>query len=153
MPVSPTVCALRSVTIGGTSVGSYGSMSVTELDSHANMAVAGRDCTIIAKSGHYANVTPFSSDLPTMEQVEIGDVAIAYDDPFNLQTYLPAMRNALLILSMDHNLLPPFLIREVSLFLDETPKFQSTDASKDNHANVDNESGLRIHLQLNGKFS
>ncbi len=45
------------------------------------MAVAGSGCKIIARSGQYANVTPFSADLPVMEQVEIGDVAIAYDDP------------------------------------------------------------------------
>jgi hypothetical protein len=51
-------------------------MLVTELDSHANMAVSGSNCTIIQRSGHYANVTPFSSELPTMEKVEIGDVAL-----------------------------------------------------------------------------
>ena len=65
------MCTLRAVTIGEASVGSYGSQSVTELDSHANMAVAGQDCTIIAKSGHYATVTPFSADLPVMERVEL----------------------------------------------------------------------------------
>jgi hypothetical protein len=54
-----------------------------------------------------------------MERVEIGDVAIAYDDPYSLETYLLVMRNVLLIPSMDHNLLPPFLVREASLFLDE----------------------------------
>ncbi len=58
-----SVCAMRA-TIGGTSVRSYGDMSATELDSHANMAVAGRDCTIIATSGQYATVTPFSDKLP-----------------------------------------------------------------------------------------
>ena len=95
------MCALRAATIGGASVGSHGSQSVTELDSHANMAVAGRDCTIIAKSGHYASVTPFSADLPVMERVEIGDVAIAYDNPYSLETYLLVMRKVLLIPSMD----------------------------------------------------
>ena len=93
-------------------MGSYGCLSVTELDSHANMAVAGRDCTIIAKSGHRATVTPFLADLPVMEQVEIGDVVIAYDDPYSSRTFLLVIRNALLIPSMDHNLLPPFLVRE-----------------------------------------
>jgi hypothetical protein len=68
------------------------------------MAVAGFDRTVIATSGRYATVTPFSSNLPTMDMVEIGDVAIAYDDPISLQTYLLVMRNALLIPSMDHNL-------------------------------------------------
>jgi hypothetical protein len=39
--------------------------------SHANMAVAGKDCTIIATStsGHHATVTPFSSNLPKMKMV------------------------------------------------------------------------------------
>jgi hypothetical protein len=69
VPLPVSVSAMNAVTIGGTSVGSYGCLSVTELDSHANMAVAGRDCTIIAKSGHLATVTPFSADLPVMEQV------------------------------------------------------------------------------------
>jgi hypothetical protein len=83
------------------------------------MALTGQNCTIIAKSGQYATVTPFSAELPELERVEIGDVAIAYDDPITLVTYFLAMRNALLIPSLSHNLLPPFLIREASLFLDE----------------------------------
>jgi hypothetical protein len=145
--------ALFAARIGGAGIGFYGDLSITELDSHANMAVAGSGCTIIARSGQYANVTSFSSELPMMEQVEIGDVAIAYDDPISLVTYLLVMRNALLIPSMSHNLLPPFLIREASLFLDETPKFQSADLSLDNHTIYDEETGMRIHLQLNGTFS
>jgi len=63
------------------------------------------------------------------------------------------MRNVLLIPSMDHNLLPPFLVREALLFLDETPKFQSTEVSLENHTIYDEVAGLRIHLQLNGTFS
>ena len=144
---------LFAARIGGASIGLYGDLSVTELDSHANMAVAGSGCTIIARSGQYANVTPFSADLPVLERIEIGDVAIAYDDPISLVTYLLVMKNALLIPSMTHNLLPPFLIREASLYLDETPKFQSTDLSLDNHTIYDEETGMRIHLQLNGTFS
>jgi hypothetical protein len=61
--------------------------------------------------------------------------------------------NALLISSMDHNLLPLFLVREASLFLDETPKFQSTDLTQDNHTIFDEETGMMIHLQLTGTFS
>ncbi len=100
---------------------------------HATMAVAGRDYTIIAKSGHHANVTLFSGDLSVMKKVEIGDVAVAYGNLYLLETYLLVMRNVLLISSMDHNLLPPFLIQEALLFLDETPKFQSTEVSLENH--------------------
>jgi hypothetical protein len=88
-----------------------------------------------------------------MEKVKIGDVALAYENLVTLKTYLLVMRNALLILMMDHNLLPQFLIREASLFLDETLKFQLTSLLRDNHTIYDDGTGLRIHLQLNGTFS
>ncbi len=41
-------------------MGMYSGLSATELDSHANMAVAGNETTIIACSGTFANVTPKS---------------------------------------------------------------------------------------------
>ena len=78
---------MLAATIEGASLGADSGQGATELDSHANMAVAGKDCTIIATSGRHATVTPFSSNLPKMEMVEIGDVALAYDDPISLQTY------------------------------------------------------------------
>ena len=86
-PLVVRLSALFAARIGGASIGLYGDLSITELDSHANMAVAGGGCTIIARSGQYANVTPFSAELTELERVEIGDVAIAYDNPISLVTY------------------------------------------------------------------
>ena len=63
------------------------------------------------------------------------------------------MRNALLINSMVHNLIPPFLICEAGLLLNETPKHQLEHPTIDNHAIVDPVTGMRIHLSLNGIFS
>jgi hypothetical protein len=40
------------------------------------MAVAVKDCMIIARSVNYATVTPFSADLPVTEIIEIGDVCV-----------------------------------------------------------------------------
>ncbi len=134
-------------------MGSHIGLHAADLDSHANMAVAGSGCTVIATSGCHATVTPFSSNLPTMDMVEIGDVAIAYNDPISLQTYLLVMRNALLIPTMDPNLIPPFLIRLVGLQVDETPKHQLAFPTVDNHAIYDSETGMHIHLKLNGIFS
>jgi hypothetical protein len=119
------VCALvLATTIGGASTGSYAALGATELDSHANMAVAGSNCMIIATSGCYANVTPFSLNLPTMDMVEIGDAAIAYDNPILHVPYLLEVQNALLIPTMNHNLIPPFLLREEGLYVDETPNIK-----------------------------
>jgi hypothetical protein len=106
------VCALvLAATIEGTSMGSYAALGATELDSHANMAVAGSNCTIMATSGRYANVTPFSSNLPTMDMVEIRDAANAYGNPILHVTYLLVMQNVLLIPTMDHNMIPPFFAK------------------------------------------
>ncbi len=113
------VCTLvLAVMIGGALMGSDASLGATEWDSHANMAVVGSNCTIIATSGCYANVTPFSSNLRTMDMVEIGDAAIAYDDPILHVTYLLVMRNALLISTMNYNLISTFLIREAGLYVE-----------------------------------
>ena len=48
MPLPVGVSAFYAAKIGGTNIGLYRCLSVTELDSHANMAVAGGGCTIIA---------------------------------------------------------------------------------------------------------
>jgi hypothetical protein len=54
---------------------------------------------------------------------------------------------------MNHNLIPSFLIREAGLYVDETPKHQVANPMVDNHVIVDSETGMRIHLSLNGIFS
>jgi hypothetical protein len=51
--------------------GIFAALGATSLDSHASMAVVGSNCTMIATSGHYANVAPFFSNLPTMDMVEM----------------------------------------------------------------------------------
>ncbi len=134
-------------------MGTYYGLNMTELDSHANMSVAGGGTTVIAKSGHFATVTPFSPDLPVLEKVEIGDAAMCYDDPVSLRNYILVMRNVLLIPTMSHNLLPPFLVREAGLFLDENPKHQAVAPTINNHLIYDSRMGMRIHLQLQGIFS
>ncbi len=63
-------------------MGSHSGLHANELDSHANMAIAGSDCTVIATSGHHAAVTPLSLNLPTMDMVEIGDVVLHTMTPF-----------------------------------------------------------------------
>ncbi len=131
----------------------YSGLLATELNSHANMAVAGADCTIIAKSGNYADVTPFSEDLPVMKMVEIVHAMMAYDDPISHTPSLLVIRNALSIPSIGHILIPLFLICEAGLALDETPKFQHDMPRVNNHAIVDDVTGMRIHLKLNGIFS
>ena len=80
--------------IGGVNVSDGDHESTTELDSHANMPVAGAHSTIISQTGLYADVAAYSPDLPS-RKIKIFDVALAYDDPYTSKTYLLVMRNAL----------------------------------------------------------
>jgi len=150
------VCSLTGLALVGSASSGYNGTHpyATELDSHANMPVAGGGTLVIARTGRHARVTPFSPELPSMDMVEILDVAMAYDDPVTLTTTILVMRNSLYVPTMDHNLIPPFVMREAGLTVDETPKFQlAGDATVDNHMIFDPATGLRIHLKLNGIFS
>ena len=50
-------------------------------------------------------------------------------------------------------MIPPFIMRESVLEVDEQAKIHAKDASKKNHSIYSHEIGLRIDLQLEGIFS
>ncbi len=79
--------------------------------------------------------------------------AIPYDDPLALKTYLLVARNALFIPSMDHNLIAPIIMREAGLKVNEEAKRSADVPTIEHHSIYDDESDLRIHLQLKGIFS
>jgi hypothetical protein len=57
-----------------------GKVSRTELDSHANMPVVGRNVVVISESGKTVDVCPFSPDYEPVA-LPVVDVAVQYDDP------------------------------------------------------------------------
>ena len=94
----------------------------------------------------------FSPDVGTMSRVPIVNAVLGYDCPISGKTTLLVARNALFVESMDQNLIPPFIMREAGLEVDEQSKIHSKDASKKNHSIYSHEIGLRIALQLEGIF-
>ena len=96
--------------------------SSSELDSHENMVVLGQHCYIISSSGIHAEVNAFSREVGRMKSVLIFDVAIVYNFPYSMKTYLLIVRNALYVQSMMNNLIQPFIMREAGLELREIPK-------------------------------
>ena len=92
------------------------------MDSHAKMVVIGAKGTIIQKTGKYADVNGFSSDVGTMSRVPIVDAVLAYDCPISGKTTLLVARNALFVQSMNHNLIPPFIMQESGLKVEEQAK-------------------------------
>jgi hypothetical protein len=88
--------------------------SRTELDSHANMPVVGRNAYVISRSGEMADVSPFSPDYKSMA-IPIVDAAVLYECPLKGEPYILVIRNALHVPSMKGNLMPPFVMREAGV--------------------------------------
>ena len=127
--------------------------SRTELDSHANMVVVGNNATVFDTTGKTCTVNSFSESAGMLKHVPIVDAVVAYDCPYKAKVYLLLMRNALQVSDIHVNLLPPFIVREAGLHVDECPKSQSPEPSVDTHSIYSKETDLRIHLGLNNTFS
>ena len=124
----------------------------TELDSHANMPVVGKHAYIIAKTGKKVDVSPFTPDYKPLT-VPLVDAMVKYDNPYDGKTYILVLRNALHVPSMDHNLIPPFMLREMGVTVNDVPKIHKEDPTVDDHAITFVETGFRIPLSLWGIFS
>eukprot|EP00957_Ditylum_brightwellii_P054990 4168206-Ditylum_brightwellii.AAC.1 len=59
-------------------------------------------------------VNPFTPDYDTI-RVKLVDTALKYDCPHEDKSYILLARNALHVPSMDHNLKPPFMLREAGI--------------------------------------
>ena len=137
---------------GDTSDDETPSQSRTELDSHANMAVLGKHSFIVA-TGRTADVKPFSPDYDALSDVPIVDGVILYHCPITQATHTLVLRNALSVPTMDHNLIPPFVMREAGLTVNDTAKIHVHDPDVTDHSIFFPNVSLRIPLSLWGIFS
>ena len=92
------MCALAQVSdANGVGRGDRSKFTRAELDSHANMVVLGKHCTVIRRTGHTVNVNAFASEVGSLKQVPIVDAAVVYEDRMNDEKYIMIMYNALYI--------------------------------------------------------
>ena len=55
--------------------------------------------------------------------------------------------------TMKHNLVPPFIMREAGLFVNDVPKIHCQDPKVEDHSIFDPETLMRIPLKMQGIFS
>ena len=127
-------------------------ISRTELDSHANMPCVGRNANIISRTGEFVPVNPFSPEIDAVN-LEIVHAAVKYECPYTGKPYFLVIRNALHVKSMEHNLIPPFIMREAGVEVNDTPKIQCDGPSATDHSIYFKETDFRIMMQLRGIFS
>ena len=126
--------------------------SITELDSHANMAVMGKNAWILLESGKMVNVSPFTPQYQPIK-APIVDTAILYMDPFNGQEYILDVWNAIHVPEMENNLIPLFMLQETGVVVNKIPKIHTKDPGEDNRTITFPETRFRIPLSLWGTFS
>ena len=126
--------------------------SRTELDSHANMPVVGREALVVEQSGRTVEVSPFTPDYKPIK-VEVVNAIIQYDSPLDGKEYILVIQNALQVPSMSNNLIPPFIMRENGIMVNECAKIHCEDPTRHDHAIIFKGYDLCIPLRLHGVFS
>ena len=126
--------------------------SRTELDSHANMPVVGKEALIVEQSGKTVEVSPFTPDYKPIK-VEVVNAMVQYDSPLDGKEYMLVIRNALCIPSMSNNLIPPFIMQETGIVVNECAKIHCEDPTQEDHAIIFKGYDFCIPLQLHGIFS
>ena len=117
------------------------------------MVVVGKHCWVISRSKQSVDVSAFSDDVKGLQNVPIVDSLLSYDCKRTMKTYLLVVCNALYIKSMSHNLIPPFIMREAGLVVNNTCKIHTPSVEENTHTIHNPKTGLVINLQLDGIFS
>ena len=117
------------------------------LDSHANMPVVGRESLIVEQAGKTVEVSPFTPDYKVVNAV------VQYDSPLDGREYMLVIQNALWVPSMSNNLIPPFIMQENGIIVNECAKIHCEDPTREDHAIIFKGYDLCIPLQLHGIFS
>ena len=116
------------------------------------MIVFGKYCFIISKYVKGAFVYSFTDQVGTIT-VPIVDAAVAYDCPWSQTTHILIAGNILSVTSLDHNLIPPFILREAGLTVNDTAMIHLNETSIDDHAIIFPNSDMIIRLHIHGTFS
>ena len=103
----------------------------TELESHANMPVFGENCLLLSPMGKKsAAVAAFSPILEPMK-IPIVDVCVKWIDPLSDDPHFLVFEDALYVEQMDHNIIPPFLLREAGWIVNEVARIHCHDLVTD----------------------
>ena len=126
--------------------------SRTELDSRANMIVIGNNCYIICLTGEAMDVCPFTPEYESLKKLPLADAALMYTCEYTNEECLFIVRNILYVPSMDFNLIPPFIVREAGVIINDKPKIHVSDKSLDDHAIIFVKDNMIIPLKLYSIF-
>ncbi len=126
-----------------------------ELDSHADTGVFGKGALVVTDTGTRVTVEGYTSSLGKSNNVRVVTVAVAYDDPITMTTYILFFPQSLYIPDMDHHLVPPFQLREHGITVNGIPMLHTPeeDRAVTTHSIITKDPHMVIPLHLRGTFS
>ena len=128
----------------------------TELDSHADTCVVGSEALVFQDFGRPVQVSAYDPSLGTKPDMKVVSAALAYDDPNNGEVKILIVHQAILVPTMDHNLLSPMQMRLNGVTVQECPRFLDTHLNEHSHSiKVPGPDGdvLNIPLRIHGVTS
>ena len=129
-----------------------GNISRTDMDSHAESHVVGKNAYIISTQDKKVTVNGFTKALGS-KTVHVVDAAVAYDCEFTGEVYILIIRNALYFEEMHVNLISPFILRLAGLHVNEEPKFMATHPTLGHHSISLPDTEIRFPMALHGIIS
>ena len=123
-----------------------------DIDSHANVPVVGSKAVVLSGTGKIVEVSAYLPDLPK-KQIPLVDAAILYECEVTGASYILIIMNALHVPSMTSNLIPPFVMRQKGIVVNDRAKQHSRNPTLEDRAIVFEEFNFKIPLKLSGIFS
>jgi hypothetical protein len=127
----------------------------TDLDSHADTCVVGKNAFIVHRLNKKVNVTGFDPSLGKINDLDLVLAAIAYDYPETGEMVILMVHQAVHVPTMTNDLLCLMLMRVNDIEMQECPKFLLERLDDTSHALWTTQDGeeLVIPLTLQGMVS
>src|SRR5688500_17325408 len=98
------------------------------------MVVLGCNVLILNTTLRTAWVKPFSPEYEALLDVPIVDAALLYKCQYTGDQYILICMNALSVPTMSNNLIPPFIMQEAGLIVNNIPKIQVDNPDETDHS-------------------
>ena len=86
------------------------------------MVVLGNNCNVVEHTERSVEFRPFSKDCDTQSLVPIAHAIVKCTCEVTDHVHCLMFMNALYVPSMNHNLIPPFIMREAGIIVNDVPK-------------------------------
>ena len=108
---------------------------------------------MIKDTGKSVPVNGFAAKCGTLRDIPIVDAVFKWCNEHEDKMHCLLVKNALHVPSMMHNLMPPCIMQEVGVVVNDVPKIHVDDAGPEHHSIHFPEEEVQMPLKLNGVFS